>query len=92
MGKMVFTNIIVRKLDNKQNKLELSSYELSDYSKIEAHAAPSAPCVSQYEIIGMTYQYMYNTRDYYMFQGNQIETDGTLYVKVRQIGYGHRYI
>lgn len=36
MGKIVFTNIIVHKLDNKQNKLELSSYELSDYSKIEA--------------------------------------------------------
>ncbi|MCD3215865.1 hypothetical protein G8S55_01195 [Clostridium botulinum C] len=89
MGKIAFTNIIVHKLDNKQNKLELSSYELSDYSKIEAH---SAPCVSQYEIIGMADQDMYNTGDYYMFQGNQVETDGTLYVKVRQIGYGHRYI
>ncbi|MCD3244335.1 hypothetical protein G8S21_00050 [Clostridium botulinum C] len=57
MGKIAFTNIIVHKLDNKQNKLELSSYELSDYSKIEAH---SAPCVSQYEIIGMADQDMYN--------------------------------
>jgi hypothetical protein len=57
--------------------------------KTEVYAA-AAPDISQFEIIGMTDLDGFINDEYYPFPGNEVETDGAIYIKIKQMGYGHR--
>lgn len=59
---------------------------------MKASAAPAAKSVYSYEIMGMADQDMYNHSQYARFPDNAVETDGTIYVKIKQMGYGSRFI
>ncbi|MBB6624393.1 DUF4879 domain-containing protein [Clostridium gasigenes] len=55
----------------------------------QAQAVITAPALSYFEIGGMSEQ---PWDGYKMFQDNKVETDGTIYVKVQQMGYGNTSI
>ena len=59
--------------------------------KTEAYAIP-APHLTQYGITGITDQDGFNTRTFYDFPNNKIETDAAIYIRTRQMGYGSRGI
>lgn len=57
--------------------------------KTEAYAAPPAPPVTHYEIIGMADQDMFNdSMNFQPFPDNAVETDGTIYIQTNQLGQG----
>lgn len=59
---------------------------------MKASAAPAAKSVYSYEIMGMADQDMYNRGQYGRFPQNAVVTDGTSYVKIKQMGYGSRFV
>lgn len=59
----------------------------------QVFAAPAAQSVYSYEIIGMADQDMINENiGFEKFPYNAVETDQTIYVAIRQMGYGNRYV
>lgn len=57
--------------------------------KTEVHAAPPAKSVYDFQIIGMADQDMFNNDRFAKFPGDAVETDGTIYVAIKQMGYGN---
>ncbi|MBB6714910.1 DUF4879 domain-containing protein [Clostridium gasigenes] len=55
----------------------------------KAYAAPAAPGVYSFQITGMSEESM---GDFPMFLDNKVETDATIYVKIKQLGYGSKFI